>query len=710
MAKKIVLDAETFTVPLGKLTLSPRNVRKTYTEAEIEEMAASIAVKGRGLIQNLGVTEQVDEAGTPTGLWEVVAGGRRYRGLALLAERKRLAVNAPIPCRRVPDEHAIDTSLAENEDRRALHPADAYEAFAALYKDGQGLGVEEIAARHGVSAHTVRQRLRLGTVSPAVLAAYREGKLTLDHVMAFTVNEDQAAQERAYRAYEELPGWQRTADMIRRSLTKASVPAYDPRARLVGLDAYQAAGGQVQRDLFTEDGGGWLTDVALLERLVGERVRDAAEGVRAEGWKWVETDREEAHRCWRILRRVWPVEVALPEADAARRDELAARFDELALEYPNGDDAPEAVQAELDEIEHELDAFEARERAFRPEDVARGGATIVLTGQGTLQVERGYIRPEDEHQPEQDPEPEEEGDEEAIGAEDEEESDDEGAEEDDSGEEETDAGTVPAGGGSTPPVAAPAVEEKAPALSAELDTELSAHRTAALRVEIMRQPDLALRVLAHSLAMATFYGGYYPTVARIAHPYAASYGIGAGSIADSPARLEIKAMEDEQQAKLPRDHAELWAWLQDQDVPTIHALLAVCIGRVAEAQGGDWTEGTAGARHVSALAAQRAGLDMREWWTATRESYLSRVTKAGILAAVREGAGEDAARRIEGMKKDAMAENAEALLAGKGWLPARLRVPGGAEAPEPSPALAEIEAGDSAADAAEGFEYPIAAE
>ena len=166
------------------------------------------------------------------------------KAMALLAERKRLAANAPIPCRRVADEHAIDTSLAENEDRKALHPADAYEAFAALHDDGKGLGAEEIAARFGVSAHTVRQRLRLGTVSPAVLAAYRDDKLTLDHVMAFTVTEDHAAQE---RAYTELQDWQRTPAAIRRVLTQASVPAHDPRVLLVGLDAYQAAGGHLVR-------------------------------------------------------------------------------------------------------------------------------------------------------------------------------------------------------------------------------------------------------------------------------------------------------------------------------------------------------------------------------------------------------------------------------------------------------------------------------
>ena len=693
MSKKIVLNAEAFTVPLSKLVLSSKNVRKTYTEAEIEEMAASIAVKGRGLIQGLSVIEQVDEAGTPTGLWEVAAGGRRYRALALLAERKRLAVNAPIPCRRVADENAVDTSLAENEDRKALHPADAYEAFAALHDGGKGLGTEEIAARFGITAHTVRQRLRLGTVSPVLLAAYRDDKLTLDHVMAFTVTEDQAAQE---RAFTELQDWQRTPAAIRRVLTQASVPAHDPRVLLVGLDAYQAAGGQVQRDLFTEDGGGWLTNTPLLERLAGECMEQATETVRAEGWKWVVTDPADAHACWRNMRRVWPEAVALSEAEEKRRDELAARWDELASQYPDeGDDTPEEVQTELEAIQGELDALEARERAFRSEDVARGGATITLAHDGTLRVERGYVRPEDEPQPEPEPEDEEEIEAQAGTAE------GDGDDDGDEATEEAEDGTVCATCAGSRPRAAP-TEARTPALSAELDAELSAHRTAALRVEIMRQPRLALRVLAHSLATATFYGGYLPTVARIAHPYTASYGIGGSSIADSPARLAIKAAEDEQQARLPSDHAELWAWLQDQDVPAIHALLAVCIGRVAEAQGGDWT-GEEGARHVSGQAAQRAGLDMREWWTATRESYLSRVTKAGIMEAVREGAGEDAARRIEDMKKDAMAENAEALLAGKGWLPARLRVPAGAEA-EPEPA-SETVGGEG-----DGVEYPIAAE
>ena len=308
----------------------------------------------------------------------------------------------------------------------------------------------------------------------------------------------------------------------------------------------------------------------------------------------------------------------------------------------------------------------------------------MLAGDGTLRIERGFIRPEDEPQPE--PEPEDVA--EACAQEQDSPGDaDTGVA--DQGQDET-GQTVEA----APPEQVP--EDKAPALPFELDAELTAHRTAALRAEIMRQPDLALCVLAHSLATAAFYGAYHVTVARLGSPYAMSYGAGAVGV-DSPARQAIMAAEDEQRSKLPDDHAALWAWLQGQDVPTLHALIAVCVGRVADAGGGDWTD----ARQGPAQVAAAAGLDMRQWWTVTQDSYLGRVTKAGILAAVREGAGANAAHRIQDMKKDAMAANAEALLSGKGWLPARLRVPG-VEEVTAEPAMAD--------DCAGNVEYSAAAE
>src|SRR6185437_2938379 len=282
----------------------------------------------------------------------------------------------------------------ENVVRLDMHPADQFEAFARLHQDGRGLGIEDIAALFGVSAHTVRQRLRLSAVSPRLLQAYRDEALTLDQV-DFAMTGDQAEQE---RVHEQLQDWQRNPDTIRRLLTHSLVPATDRKVSFVGLDAYTAAGGTVQRDLFSEDRGGWITDTALLERLVAEHLERAAETVRAEGWKWVAVGLQAPEACWR-MRRIIAHEVPLSETDAARRLELAARFDALAEQHAGDADVPDEVEAELVAIERELDAIGGRERVYRPEDIARAGAAVSLNGDGTLRVERGYLRPEDEAEP-----------------------------------------------------------------------------------------------------------------------------------------------------------------------------------------------------------------------------------------------------------------------------------------------------------------------
>lgn len=79
---------------------------------------------------------------------------------------------------------------------------------------------------------------------------------------------------------------------IRRVLTERAVLASDKRARFVGVTAHEAAGGSVLRGLFEEDGGGWLEDIALLERLVAEKLRTEAEAIAAESWKWIRGRRQ----------------------------------------------------------------------------------------------------------------------------------------------------------------------------------------------------------------------------------------------------------------------------------------------------------------------------------------------------------------------------------------------------------------------------------
>ena len=203
--------------------------------------------------------------------------------------------------------------------------------------------------------------------------------------------------------------------------------------------------------------------------------------------------------------------------------------------------------------------------------------------------------------------------------------------------------------------------------------------------------------MLHGLATDAFYQRYGETVASF-HAYSPALPSACLGIADSPARQATTAAEDAWRTRLPQEHGGLWGWLQDQDAAGLLGLLAVCVARTANAGSRTWTT-PEGGRCIAAQVASAAGLDMRQCWTATEESYLGRVPKALILDAVREGAGAGVAGRIAGTKKEVMVADAARVLDGKGWLPAVLRVPG---------ATCPVDSGDVGSVPAEAV--PMAAE
>ena len=261
-------------VPLSCLRPSRRNVRKTAGPS-IEALAASI--ERVGLLQNLTVTLAADGVH-----YEVVAGGRRLAALRLLAKKRRLAKDWNVPCLRVEDVSARTASLTENLQREAMHPADQFEAFAALVAEGRP--IEDIAADFGVTPLVVQRRLKLANVSQRLMADYRADEVSLDQLMALAVTDDHSAQEAAFYA---SPEWQRGPQALRDRLTEREINARHALVRFVGLAAYEQAGGAIRRDLFAEDDEGvYLADAALLERLVREKLELHAEEVRTEGWAW----------------------------------------------------------------------------------------------------------------------------------------------------------------------------------------------------------------------------------------------------------------------------------------------------------------------------------------------------------------------------------------------------------------------------------------
>ena len=200
---------------------------------------------------------------------------------------------------------AEEVSLAENSVRAAMHPADQVEAFRRLADAGSTAAA--IAARFGVSERTVEKRLRLGNAAPVLLEAYRAGEIELDTLMAFAVTTDQARQNAVWAAVSQQ-GYRPGAWQIKRLLTEDRVSATCAIARFVGIEAYEAAGGRIDRDLFAEEDerGIWFDDPELLNKLAmdslqvgGEGTGDALEMGRGTARHGLERHREPSDGCVR---------------------------------------------------------------------------------------------------------------------------------------------------------------------------------------------------------------------------------------------------------------------------------------------------------------------------------------------------------------------------------------------------------------------------
>ncbi len=599
---------------------------------------------------------------------------------------------------------AEEDSLAENVRREDLHPLDQFRAFQALV--ARGLGVEDIAARFFVGPQVVRQRLKLASISPRLLEVYAEGGMTLDLLMAFSVTADHARHEQVWEALARQP--YREPYQVRRMLTEGAVRASDRRAQFVGVAAYEEAGGVVLRDLFQADDGGGLQDPALLDLLAVEKLREAAQPIADEGWKWVEVALDFSYGHDRGLRRLHAAPV-LTDEEQATYDALQTEYGTIEETYSESpDDLPDEIDRRLGEIEAALDAFHNRVPSFEPVDLARAGAFVSIDGAGSLKVERGFVRPEDEA-PVVAPE--------ALTA--------------DENEEPTATSYAQASGAmpaaqravitvSGAPEPEPAEEDEGvKPLSERLLTELTAHRTLALRDAVALHPHVAMTALLHKLVSDTFQrvsasGGCLEAAVR--HVF---FPVQADGLKDSASARAVDERQKAWAAKLPLgDDQALWNRLDTLDDASRSALLAHCVsfGVNALVEKVDRYGGAGLSQHAlerrlaqADRLARAVNLDMAEaGWTPMVGNYFRQVTKGRILEAVREAKGDQAAQLIDHLKKGDMAREAERFLADTGWLPEPLRTPGAEDGstadqsadagqPEALPAFlaGEDEAGDT---------------
>jgi len=681
--QKITLN-QAENIPFDKLFLSQKNVRRVKNGVSIEDLATDIA--RRGLIQSLNVRPEMKD-GEETGRYEVPAGGRRFSALQLLIKRKEMAKTAPTPCivNRSGQTSMEDDSLAENVHRENLHPLDQFRAFKTLSE--QGLDVEEIAARYFVSPNTVRQRLKLANVSPKLLDLYEQDEIRLEQVMAFSISDDHARQEQVWERISDNSHMQEPY-YIRRLLTETTVRADDRRTVYVGAEAYEAAGGVILRDLFEQDAGGWFQDAALLEQLVFEKLKVDAEAMRADGWKWVEAAISFPYGHTSGMRRVYAEPEEMSAEEIARHDAVKVEYDKLDAKYAEMEEADQEIEDRLDQLGAELDAFSDRPYVYEPAQKAIAGAFVTLGVNGELQVEAGFVRPEDE------PRVEADGDGEADGAD----PDTSNRDEDDD-----DADAIVVNGrslGQTSEAEEPEDEGIKP-LPDRLVFDLTAQKTLALRNALASDVDSAFVAVLHALVLQVFYRFAKDSCLEISM-VSNSFGQ-VQRLADTQWAKEIAERHEAWDRELP-DSDKLWEFLLGLDEASHKALFAHCASLSLNAVVEPWNRRAGALAHADMLAGT-LGFDMVEaGWSPTVDNYLGRVTKARIIQAVREGRGEDSAQLIDHMKKDLMAREAARLLEGSNWLPEPLRLEVDAASAEPDEAVTDVT--DETASEGEAAELP----
>ena len=643
------------TIPLNKLVPSPRNVRRSVDEQADLQLEADI--EARGLLQNLVVTS----AAKPRGSFAVQAGGRRLRALQRLADAGKLSKDHEVCCLVLEGGPAAaqEASLAENFQRLSMNPADECLAFQQLID--QGSDVDGIARRFGLTVRFVEGRLRLATLAPVVFEALGAGEISLDVAKAYAATPD---QERQAHVFEQMSRGYGAAhpDSVRRMMTQVTARAGDRRARLVGEDAYLAAGGRIERDLFAEDSGARWLDVAILERLACEKMDALAAQTAAEtGLAWVRPSLEN----WlggaqtAGLRRV-PVETPpLTDEESASVDALEAEIEDAALSLEDEEareDERDAAESRIRELTDRIDAIVNKPPIVADDLKPSVGRFLVIDEQGRPKLDTGlYLE---------------------ISADDE----------------------APDSGAGTGDLSSTSSVKpgRAAGLSQRLVDELAMQRRDILAVHVAADPGLALdlaiflmvdRDVRHSCEKS----GSSLIAAPPSNPV---FDFKTPDAAATIARAEADEQLDRGwiEGETRAERFDSFRLLSDE---ARAAWLGYAVARTLEASLNLTGERACGFHdHLGRLL----GIDIARWWRPTGTNFFDRVPKSVTLAALADVGGEAFAARYASAKKAELAQSSERIFAGDfigevevkeaalAWIPEAMRfgaVSGGAVVDEP---------------------------
>ncbi|HHT2664500.1 TPA: ParB/RepB/Spo0J family partition protein [Citrobacter freundii] len=602
-------------VPLSSLVKSPLNVRTIpYSVDSVRGLADSI--EALGLLQNLIVHTLADDKSG------VAAGGRRLTALNLLAQEGRLAADHVVMVKRVSDDIAALASVAENEQRAAMHPAEQIAGFRTLAE--QGKTPAQIGDALGFGSRHVQRMLKLSNLAPSLMELLATDMLSVEQCQALCLEDDHARQVEVFESVKA--SWSNApAHLIKRAITETEVRTDNTKFRFIGREAYEAAGGYVREDMFSQDEDDGTADCVLVERLVQEKLeRIALDIQQQEGWAW---SRGRAARIWyhgedgkEFVQPDEPEPVYTPEQQK-RLDELREQWDS----YNSCCDETDMLEAEIEAIE------QAAEVSAWTDEMKSDAGVMVSLYEGQVYVQRGVRLKAD--MPE---------------------------------ETETSSVTVPFT--SRQPDAAVGI-------SVPLLTKMTSERTLAVQAALMQQPEKAVALMVWRMCTCVFSGCLTTT-----HPFRISLTVSHSTLTENAPSGKDGAAFDilmTEKARLKNLLPEGW----EKDFTTFFALdggvlmslMAFC--SACSVDGVQTRDMGHTSRSTLDTVETAIGFHLRDWWQPTKENYFGSLKHPQIVAALKEAGLTGAASDAGKMKKADAAGHAEHFMKGNRWVPAWLKGP-----------------------------------
>ncbi|WP_336975281.1 ParB/RepB/Spo0J family partition protein [Sphingobium aromaticiconvertens] len=625
----------TTTVKLSKLTLSPINVRKRPDDLlEIPQMAADL--EARGVLQNLLVTP----VKKPRGTFEVFDGGRRLRGLLMLAGRGVIdAETYDVPVKvLVGDEATLsETSTAANFHQLKMTPAEECRAFQ--YFIGLNNDIDGVAKRFGLTRRFVEGRLRLATLAEPIFEALTDGTITLDVAKAYASTENQEKQLLVWNSYGTSYS---NADTIRRVIANETMKSTDPVAILIGEDRYAEAGGKVDRDLFSDSGDKWVNP-EIAQRLAADIMEAEAKRVGEElGLAWIRPIASNyTHSAAAGLYRVILPRPNLTDEQVGRLNAIDERQNAITEEMDDEsltEDAYKALDQEYDALDDEMHAIHNVTPLLPDELKPLVGAFLKLTPKGEMVLDTEYYSEEPVR----------------VGG---------SGEDGDEGHDDGAGGGGSTGSGSsyTPP--APPPEAIAPGgkpLSARLYDELAMQRRDVLAATLLSNPALALDYALFVMIddRTSTFSAYGSTI-RARSPQDPVSGEqpatrARGYLAEAHDGLDASWTEHKSEV----DRFEAFRALDDDSKA---AWLAYIVAMSLEAKASYRAEQCPLHNRLATIME----VDVASWWRPTSENFFDRISKGSILTLLADVGGAAQTARHATMKKSEISESCAKLFAGE---------------------------------------------